>query len=491
MSKKIYVLLEKYNNMSSSLKAAFWFTVCSFLQRGITVVTTPIFTRLMNSAEFGQFSVFNSWLEIFIPIITLKISSGYYLKGLISFEEDRDNFTTSMLSLDMILIIFWLFIYILFQDYINKLLNIDTSMMLCLFILVTTGSWFEFWSAHKRVDFKYRNLIIVSLIVTFLKPTLGIIAVIFNPSIKVFARIMAIITVEFVIYFFLFIKEIKLSNVFFNKKYWIGALSFCIPLVPHYLSQTILNHSDRIMIQLINGETSAGIYSLAYSIAMIMILFNSSIQNSLSPWNYQQLKDKNYKSMKKVSSVVLCIIALLNLLLILIAPEVIAFFAPKSYQEAVYVIPLVAMGVYFMFMYGLFVNVEMYYEKTKYIMFSSVLSAIVNIILNIIFIRIFGYIAAAYTTLICYILYALFHGLCVTKIQRSILNGNSVYNYTFIIFISIIFILCGFIIMFFYNYTFIRYFIIFILIIIIFVYKKKIINLFGIIQNAKRRKTND
>ena len=226
MMNKLNLLRVKYGDMSISLKAAFWFTICSFIQRGITLITTPIFTRLMNTAEYGQFSVFNSWLEIFIPIITLKISSGYYMKELISHEDDRNNFTTSMICLEMLLILFWLLVYFVFHNYINELLNINTEMVLCLFILVTTGSWFEFWSAHKRVDFKYKNLILVTLIVTILKPTLGIIAVLSNQSQKVLARILSIIIVEFFVYISLFFKEIMLGKVFCNKRYWIGALTF-------------------------------------------------------------------------------------------------------------------------------------------------------------------------------------------------------------------------------------------------------------------------
>ena len=39
-------LKDKYIEMSAPVKAAFWFTVCSFVQRGISMLTTPIFTRL-------------------------------------------------------------------------------------------------------------------------------------------------------------------------------------------------------------------------------------------------------------------------------------------------------------------------------------------------------------------------------------------------------------------------------------------------------------
>lgn len=98
------------------------------------------------------------------------------------------------------------------------------------------------------------------------------------------------------------------------------------------------------------------------------------------------------------------IIALANVILIAFAPEVIAVFAPLEYHDAIWVIPPVAMSVYFMFAYGFFACFEFYYEKTTYISIATSVGAVVNVVLNYIFINIFGYYAARYTILLCYIL---------------------------------------------------------------------------------------
>ena len=63
--------LEKYHSFPVQVRASFWFLICSFLQRGISTLTTPIFTRLLSTAEYGQFNVFNSWLSILCVFITL------------------------------------------------------------------------------------------------------------------------------------------------------------------------------------------------------------------------------------------------------------------------------------------------------------------------------------------------------------------------------------------------------------------------------------
>ena len=67
-------------------------------------------------------------------------------------------------------------------------------------------------------------------------------------------------------------------------------MRFNLPLIPHYLSQTILNSADRIMIERITDAEQAGIYSLAYSVSLVMTLFNTALMQTLSPWIYEKIK---------------------------------------------------------------------------------------------------------------------------------------------------------------------------------------------------------
>lgn len=53
---KVNALLEKYHSLNVEVKAILWFTVCSFMQKGISFITVPIFTRLMTLKQYGQFT---------------------------------------------------------------------------------------------------------------------------------------------------------------------------------------------------------------------------------------------------------------------------------------------------------------------------------------------------------------------------------------------------------------------------------------------------
>lgn len=205
------------------------------------------------------------------------------------------------------------------------------------------------------------------------------------------------------------------------------------------------------------GSGEAGIYSLAYSLSMIMIIFNSALMSTLSPWIYQKIKDKDIRAIAPIAYISVGIVIAVNLILIMLAPEAVKIFAPPAYYEAIYCIPPVAMSVLFIYAYDLFAKFAFYYEQTRLIMLASIIGAILNIILNYFGIQWFGYVAAAHTTLICYILYDVFHYLLMTQICNHYLDGVKPYNTKLLIAMAMIFMFCGFAMLATYNHPVIRY----------------------------------
>lgn len=478
-------VLKRYQEFPVQIKASFWFLICSFLQKGISVITTPIFTRLLSTAEYGQYSVFNSWMGIITVFATLNLYLGVYTQGLVKFDDKKEIYSSSLQGLTTTLIIFWLIIYLAFHRFWNGLFSLTTTQMLLMFAMMWATAAFSFWAAEQRVEYAYKKLVVVTIIASIAKPVVSIILVIYSQD-KVTARILGLTLVEVVIYSWLYFSQMKRGKIFYHKLFWKHALLFNLPLIPHYLSQTVLNNSDRVMISSLVNDSSAGIYSLAYSISLIMTLFNTALTQTISPWLYKKIKAKDIDTVSGVAYGSLSIIAAVNLLLIAFAPEVVKIFAPVNYYDAIWVIPPVAMSVYFMFAYDLFAKFEFYYEKTKYIMIATAASAIMNIVLNYIFIRIFGYIAAAYTTLFCYILYAIFHYMFMLHICKAEFNGKVPYNTKTLLKITAVFVSGGFALLLTYKTPVIRYLAISVIFVAIVVFRNRIKAIIQKILNVRK-----
>lgn len=482
-------LIDKYKKIPVQVKASLWFLICAFLQKGISFITTPIFTRLLSTAEYGKYNVFNSWLHILTVIVTLNLFYGVYTRGLVKYESERNEFSSSLQGLTLTLIVFWTIIYFAFRSFWNGIFNLTTVQMLLMLLIMWTSSVFTFWSTRERVDFKYRKLVIVTLIVSLAKPILGIILVKTSDD-KVTARILAIALVELFVYSGFFITQMRRGKRFFDKNYWLHAISFNVPLIPHYLSTVILSSADRIMIERMVGESEAGIYSLAYSISMIMTMFNTALMQTMEPWMFKKINDKKIEDIAKIAYPAFLIVAFVNIALMALAPEAVAIFAPKTYYDAIYVIPPVAMSVFFMFSFTFFAVFEFYYKKTKLISIATSAGAFLNIILNYIFIKLYGYQAAGYTTLFCYIVYAVFHCAFMIKICNSELNGARPYSIKILLGISIVFMGFGFLFLVTYGVPIVRYGIVAVIIILAIIFRRKIVSTIKQLVSLRNAKNN-
>lgn len=468
---------EKYNNISIPVKASLWFVVCSVLQKGIALITVPLFTRLMTAEEYGFFSTYTSWYSLILVFTSLNLYYGVFNNAMIKYKNDRECYISSMQGLTITITFICFAFYLINMNKINKVLGMQTILVVLLFIQLLFAPSFEFWLASNRFEYSYKKIVTITLCKSIFNPILGIILVL-NSQEKAIARILSLVIIEVVFSGLIMLFQFLKGKTFFEKKYWKYAFFFNLPLLPHYLSGQILNQSDRIMISKYVNNAAVAKYSVAYSIGLLTNIITNAINGSFTPWFYQKLKEKEYESISKIIMLITLIMAIVSIILMLFGPEMIFIMAPKEYINAKYVIPPVASSVLFIFLYNIFANVEFYFEKRKFVLYGSIISAFLNVVLNYIFIPKYGYIAAAYTTLICYILYCIMHA-CFSKI---ICKQNyipiTIFPWKVLIYISLFVILMSVFIGFIYSYTIIRYIIILVFISFSLILSKKFILFF-------------
>lgn len=422
--------LDKYNKLSVTVKATMWFMICSVIQKSISIITTPIFTRLMTTEQYGQYTVYNSWLQIFVLITTLRLNYGVFNKGMSKFgEESRNQYTSSMQFLTTGLTTIALVFYLIFHQIINSITELSTFITLVMFAELYLSPAISFWTLRQRYDFKYRSVVLVTIGISVTNALLGLIGVL-SYNEKGIARILSCVMTQVCFGLVLYIVNIRKSKKApLNLNFVKFSLLFNLPLIPHYLSTYILDQSDRIMIQKLVGIDQAAVYAVAYSAGVVMKIVTESINSALVPWQYRQLEKKGFKEISNQLNSVIFIIAPVLCAFIAMAPEIMRVLAAPEYFEAIYVIPPVTVSVFYVFLFGLFGNIEFYYNANRFTMYISMIGAVLNIVLNYIFIRIFGYIAAAYTTMVCYLVFCLLHYLFVEylvkkKVGTHLFNGK-------------------------------------------------------------------
>lgn len=479
MMKRIKTL---YMNLSAPVKASLWFTISSVIQKGIALLSTPIFTRLLTTEQYGVYSVYQSWYSIVLIFATLNLYAGVYNNGLTKWPEDSKRFTSSLLGLSTTMTLILALVYFVNTSFWNNLLGISTFFVVAIFIQVLFEPAYNFWAAGQRYEYKYKNLVLISISMGIASPVLGILSVLVTEY-KAEARVFSYVFVQALIGAIFYVFDMKNGKTFYNKRYWKYALAFNLPLIPHYLSQTVLNQSDRVMIANMVGKSEAAIYSVAYTISMMFTIVTNAINNTFIPYTYKAVRDKKIKELKGSSNFLVLFVGLACIIAMAFGPEIIRIFASPEYYAARWVVPPVAEALFFMFVYPLFCNIEFYFEKTKIIMFASGVAAVVNIGLNYIGIKMFGYVAAAYTTLICYILLSIAHYIAYRIVAKKNGLASDIYDTKFIVMIAVTSLLVMVFMTMIYDYDMIRYGIIGLICAVIIIKRKTLIEELKKIKN--------
>lgn len=98
-SKENKMLKKKLQSIPLGVKAAVVYTMASVFSRGLSMITVPIFTRIMSTSEIGMVNLYNSWYSLLNVIATLSLTSGGFQAAMKDFEGERDQYQSSVLTL--------------------------------------------------------------------------------------------------------------------------------------------------------------------------------------------------------------------------------------------------------------------------------------------------------------------------------------------------------------------------------------------------------
>lgn len=439
------------SNNSKALKSGLWYTVANFLTKAVGIITTPIFTRLLTHEEFGLYNNYTSWLAVLTILVTLNLESTF-ISARFDYKEKFDDYIFSTLCLSSLSAIIWIIILNLFGDWTVVRLGMNRIYINCMMIYLLFYPAINMFQVRERFKYEYKVSVILSFIITVGTALASVGLVLWLPDKlmgRIFGSSIPSIIVGFILYTYIYRKgrHIKIS-------YWKYALPICLPYIPHLLSLSVLNSVDRIMITNRCGAEDNALYSLAYTASCVVSILLTSLNTAYSPWLGEQLNAKNFSEIKDFSKKYIMIFSGLALGIMLVSPEIILILGGKTYIEAKYVMPPVMLGCVCQFLYTMFVNVEQYYKKTIGMAVASVSAALINYILNYIFIPKYGYIAAAYTTLISFLWLQLVHMFLVYRIGHS-----NVYSYKFILLTVVIMTLVSIGVNFLYEHMILRFFI--------------------------------
>ena len=387
----------------------------NYLLKGFAFITVPIFARLLTTAEFGIFSTFVTYENIFFVIIGAALHSSYK-NALYKYGTDKEGdvdyfaYTSNTMVFLGISAAVWVLLFAFLSGPLGDLFGLKPEAVVLVALFSFGSSALQCYNADRGLRYEYASYLKAAAFnaLTNFALSLLLIYTIFGEE-RAMARILGTTIPRVIIGFGVMITFFRRSRPKKVRETLSWGLKYSLPIVPHGLSQIILNQFDRVMIKKMIGDAAAGQYSFAYTIYSIISVTFSSLDTVWTPWFYEKMNQKDYAVIRKNSKAYAFFIFLFCAAVLLASPELIWILGGAKYEESVHCVLPIVTGGYFLYLYYFPAGIEYFYEKTKFIAIGSMAAAVINIVLNYIFIQKYGYVAAAYTTLVCYILYFCFH----------------------------------------------------------------------------------
>lgn len=405
---------------SKVVKSSIWYTIANVSIRAVAIITTPIYTGMLTTADYGRANTFNSWIDVFNVFACLCVvySIG---RAKLDFPDRFDEYMSSLQGLSSSFGFILLVLAFIFRESLSGWIHYEVPLAVGLFAYLCVAPSVEYMMQKCRYEYRYKENILISVITCVGQVALSILLMLLFNDRRYIGKILGVMLPTAIMGIVFYIRFIVKGKVFYNREYWTYALKIGLPMIPHALALILLAQMDRIMIKGICGDGDAGLYIFGYSFATLLMIFTNAIGQAYLPWFNETLFDGERDRIRQIQKKLVLLGCFLSFGFIAVSPEALMLLSisNNSYWIAKYVVPPIVLGTLAQYFYTNYVNVEIFCKKTSIIAMGSCLAALINYILNYAFIPRFGYIAAAYTTFASYIVLMLMHYIMVRFVLKE------------------------------------------------------------------------
>ena len=395
---------------NSLIKNGAYYTLGTFILQGINFLTLPLYTRILTTRDFGITSLYTAWQSVVVIFLCLQTFSTIQNAKITYDDEEYKEYNSNIVVLSFVSFAFFAAVILFFAKPLAKFSGLSVSLIFLMLLhsFFTLGVTFK--NTILRFDGMAEKQLFISMFYTALNIGLSLFFITSVPQIeKATGKILGAVVPSVILGGYFYLEIILKKKPTFKKEHFVFCLTLGLPLILHNLSHIVLTSSDRMMIEKFIGLEETGIYGFTYTIGTILSTAAGAFGSAWVPWYFKNLKEENHSEIKIYSKNYLDFFTLVTMGFIFISPEIVRFMGSADYQSGKYFLPWIIFGCYFIFLYSFPVNYEFYVKKTNYIALGTSLSAIINLVLNYIFIPKYSSFGAALTTLASYFFLFIFH----------------------------------------------------------------------------------
>lgn len=380
----------------------------------ITFFLLPVYTAVLSNEEYGVVDLLNTLTSLLLPIATLQIEQGIF-RYLLDCRENKEKQTTLITTVSKFILVqsaICILIFLCASPFIHN----EYKYFLMANLLMGILSSISLQICRGLGDNK--TYAVGSFITGALTVILNVIFIVaFKWGAYGMLIATAISNLLCAIYVFVKKKIYKYIDIKQNdKKLLKDIVKYSVPLIPNMISWWIVSASDRTIISAVIGVAQNGIYSAANKFSGIFStlysVFNLTWTESASININSEDRDEFFS---KIFDFIVRFFGSLCLGTIAVMPFVFGILVNEKFEESYYQIPILILGSVFNILVSFLGSVYVAKKLTKEIAKTSIIAAIINIVVNIALINQIGLYAASISTVIAYFAMFIYRWIDVKK----------------------------------------------------------------------------
>lgn len=389
-------------------------TVGKICTQMISFFLLPLYTALLSTEEYGTVDLLNTLVSLMLPIVTFQIEQAVFRRLIDNREKDEEikKIVSTTVCTILVQIIIYVVLFLLISPFINNDYKyfLLTNVMACIFSSIMLQI--------SRGLGDNKNYAIGSFITASSTVILNVIFIVIC-RFGAYGMLMASLSGNILCSLYIFL--VKKIYKYISIKKWDKQLlktmwKYSLPLIPNAISWWIFNSSDRIIVTYFLGIGQNGILSASYKFSNLYItiynIFNMTWTESAS----LHINDKDASDfVSSTMNVVLKLFTAICFGIIGFMPFVFPIMINEKFSDSYYQIPILMLATLFNVMVGLLSVIYIAKKNTKAVAKTSIMAAIINLIVNLGLIKFIGLYAASISTLVSYFAMAIYRYVDVQK----------------------------------------------------------------------------
>ena len=430
-------LLKRFKSFLNS-KAFKFGSVSMFttvLSRALNLVSIPIFARILTSDEYGRVDIFFTFANIGYIILGMA-SFGIVEIAFLQYKEKIDEYISSTMNLTLCNAILIGVVANAYYDRLETVIGFDRIT----FNVLLLYSYLIFVMSYRNVElnyrFEYKKNMLLTMSVLISNIILSIVFIKIGTGVdRSWLRVLGALIPNLFVGILIYIQYQKRGLGFIKLEYAKFTIKYALPMIPHTLSLLLLSSADRVMVKSFWGASCAGIYAISYTIGTLLYVIAEGVNKIYVPISFRKMEEGSGKEIICFQKMLVTGFGAIGCGVLCFSPELILIFGGNEYIDGQKFVMWIVFATIINFYYSIYYNVEYYYKKTVWIAIGTIICAILNILLNYVFLPIVGYQFGAISTVISYVFLLIFHMIIVrVTIKTKIIKNNMIIIASVIIF---------------------------------------------------------